>query len=445
MARGCGGLMLRSESKQQYLASFRREYGNGSGASPHWLKALRESAIGSFDKLGFPTQHDEDWKYTSIEPIVSQPFERRCEPAEIDAEAVLARSFGDANCNRLVFVNGVFVPRLSFCRDLPAGVRVGNLADVMRRDEEIVAGYLANGRYRTEAFFALNTAFMEDGAVIVLPPNCRLEAPLRVIFAVNTETKPLALHPRNLIVVGAGSELAVVESYVGLGSESYFVNAVTEIVAEDNCGIDYYRLQREADAGLHVGAVDVLLKRDCRFTSHTVTLAGALIRNDMHVGLDGEGSECILNGLYLLDGKQHVDNHTEIEHRRPRATSFELYKGILSGNSHGVFNGKIVVHKDAQKTDARQTNKNLLLSPGAAVNTKPQLEIHADDVKCSHGSTIGQLDADALFYLRSRGLDTHEAQSLLSYAFASDVVGRIRIPSLRARLDHYVLSTFGRN
>ncbi len=438
--------MLTSEIKQHYLSSFRQSYGNGRTAAPAWLRALRESAIGSFDKLGFPTRHDEDWKYTSIEPIVARPFERSREPADISAETVLARSFTDADCNRWVFVNGVFVPRLSLRRDVPANLRVENLAEAVRHDDQLLARYLAAcARHETEAFFALNTAFMEDGAVVIVPPDCRPEAPLHLIFVATAEKERIALYPRNLLLIGAGSEVKIVESYVGLGSGNYFVDAVTELIGEENSVIDYTQLQREGDAGLHIGAVDARLKRDCHFTSHAITLSGALVRNDVHVALDGEGSECILNGIYLLDSDQHVDNHTEIEHRQPKATSFELYKGILSGNAHGVFNGKIVVHKDAQKTDARQTNKNLLLSDRAAVNTKPQLEIHADDVKCSHGSTIGQLDPDALFYLRSRGLDTHEAQSLLSYAFASDVVGRVRIPALRARLDEYLLTKFGRN
>jgi Fe-S cluster assembly protein SufD len=438
--------MLTTASKEHYLSDFREGFDNGASRSPAWLKALRESAIGSFDRLGFPDRSDEDWKYTSVEPILSQRFERNRQAETVSAEAIMPRSFADSDCNRLVFVNGALAPQLSVRKDVPANVRVQSLANAINRDDDILAPYLAAcARHESEAFFALNTAFMEDGAVIQVPANCRLDTPLHLIFVSLVRERRIAQYPRNLLLVGSGSEVKIVESYIGLGAANYFVDAVTELVAEENSAIDYYRLQRESDAGFHIGAVDARLKRDCRFTSHCITLGGALVRNDLRVALDGEGSECVLNGLYLLDGEQHVDNHTEIEHTRPRATSFELYKGILSGHSHGVFNGKIVVHKDAQKTDARQTNKNLLLSEHAAVNTKPQLEIHADDVKCSHGSTIGQLDADALFYLRSRGLDMHEAQSLLSYAFASDVVGRIRIPSLRARLDEYLLTKFGRN
>ena len=439
-------MMVTSASKEHYLSAFTQDYGNGRSASPAWLKALRESAIGSFDRLGFPSRNDEDWKYTSVEPIVSEPFERERWSEPVDSETILPLSFTDPECNRLVFVNGSFVPELALWRDVTAAVRVQTLADAIKRDEQNLATYLAAcARHEREAFFALNTAFMEDGAVIIVPANCRLEAPLHLINVAIAGERRIALYPRNLLLVGTGSEVKIVESYLGLGRGSYLVDAVTELVGEENSAIDYYRLQRESDTGFHIGAVDARLKRNCRFTSHAITLAGSLVRNDVHVALEGEGSECVLNGIYLLDGQQHVDNHTEIEHKQPRTTSFELYKGILSGSAHGVFNGKIVVHKDAQKTDARQTNKNLLLSDHAAVNTKPQLEIYADDVKCSHGSTIGQLDADAVFYLRSRGLNSDEAQSLLSYAFASDVVGRIRIPSLRSRLDEYLLTKFGGN
>jgi Fe-S cluster assembly protein SufD len=226
--------------------------------------------------------------------------------------------------------------------------------------------------------------------------------------------------------------------------KAYFCNAVTELVGAQGAIVEHYRLQQESDAGFHIGTLEASLGRDCHLAAHALTLSGALVRNNVRILLNGEGSECVLNGLYLPDGKQHVDNFTEIEHRQPRARSLELYKGVLSGSSHGVFNGKIVVHKDAQKSDARQTNKNLLLSENAVVNTKPQLEIYADDVKCSHGSTIGQLDADAIFYLRSRGLDVAAARSLLSFAFASDVVGRVKIESLRQRLDAYLVERFAR-
>jgi Fe-S cluster assembly protein SufD len=435
------------ESKEHYLSAFRRNQTDVAAGAPRWLNDLRESAIASFNTLGFPTTRNEDWKYTNIDPIISLAFDRggNGQGKTLTADEIFSLSLTDFSCNRLVFVNGVQAPQLSSVRELPKGVLVQSLAETLKRNDDRLQPYLASyARYQREAFVALNTAFMEDGAVVFIPKGCRLEEPIYLIFVSMARERPVVSHPRNLIVMGSGSEAKIVESYVGLGAGAYFVNAVTELIGEDHAIVDHYRLQREAENGFHVGALEASLGRNCNGTTHGITLSGPLVRNDLHVVLNGEGSECVLNGLYLMDGQDHVDNHTEIEHVRPRARSLELYKGILSGRARGVFNGKIVVHKDAQKTDARQTNKNLLLSEGAGVNTKPQLEIYADDVKCSHGSTIGQLDRDALFYLRSRGMGIDDAQSLLSYAFASDVVGRIRIPRMRARLDDFLLTKFGR-
>jgi Fe-S cluster assembly protein SufD len=433
------------ETKEHYLSAFRENQTRRVDAPP-WLNGLRESAIASFKALGFPTRRSEEWKYTNVEPIVSLAFGHGNGQAKaLTADELLALSFADFSCNRLVFINGTHVAAFSALRELPEGVRVQSLRDALTHDDELLQLHFGRyARYQREAFVALNTAFMEDGAVIVLPAGRRLEEPIYLVFVSTGGEGPVASYPRNLIVLGAGSEAKIVESYVGLGTGAYFTNAVTELIGEENSIVDHYRLQRESKTGFHIGALEARVGGNGHCTAHSITLGGSLVRNDVRVVLDGEGSECFLNGLYLMDGKQHVDNHTEIEHVRPRATSLELYKGILGGSSRGVFNGKIVVHKDAQKTDARQTNKNLLLSEGAVVNTKPQLEIHADDVKCSHGSTIGQLDADALFYLRSRGIGREHAQSLLSYAFASDVVGRVKIPRMRARLDDFLLTKFGR-
>jgi Fe-S cluster assembly protein SufD len=317
---------------------------------------------------------------------------------------------------------------------------------MLRQNDGFLSTHLGRyTRHEHEAFAALNTAFVEDGAVIVVPERCRLTEPIYLVFASIAGERQVMSHPRILILLGAASEAKIVENYVGLNSASYFCNAVTELIGGADALIEHYRVQQESDSGLHVGTLEVELERGCQLTAHAVTLSGSLVRNNVHVVLDGEGAGCVLNGLYLADKQQHIDNFTEIEHAKPRATSLELYKGILSGSAHGVFNGRIVVHKDAQKSDAKQTNKNLLLSGNAMVNTKPQLEIYADNVKCSHGSTIGQLDADALFYLRSRGLGLDEARSLLSFAFASDVVGRIKVDSLRQRLDDYLVARFRRN
>jgi Fe-S cluster assembly protein SufD len=437
--------MTSSENTERYLAAYRQAKSRAAKGEPQWLCELRESGIASFAALGFPTLKNEDWKYTSVEPIAGQNFATaNGEGKGVSAADFIARSMVDPEAPRLVFVNGIFSSEYSQTTTLGRGVAVASLGAFFKTDEAKAAASL--GRYasgQAQPFVALNSAFLDDGAVVSIDAGCRAELPIYLVFVSTSAHQPVISHPRTLILLGAGSEAKIVESYLGLGG-GYFCNAVTELAGGADANVEHYRLQQEGEAGFHVGTLAAGLERGCQLTAHAVSLGGALVRNNVHVALIGEGSGCVLNGLYLADGKQHIDNFTEIEHVKPRATSLELYKGILSGSDHGVFNGKIVVHKDAQKTDARQTNKNLLLSADAMVNTKPQLEIYADDVKCSHGSSIGQMDADALFYLRSRGLGMEEARSLLSFAFASDVVGRMKIPALCQRLDDYLVARFGR-
>ena len=439
--------MQASESKELYLAAFKQYQNNGAAKNPAWLQQLRRSAIANFHELGFPTTRDEDWKYTSVEPITSIAFQRgNGDLRAMRVDEVLALALAEPDCNRLVFINGIHCPELSSVHGLPESVRIESLAALWKRNEDFLQPYLGrSARPSEQAFVALNTAFMEDGAFIFVPKNCKLEAPIHLIYVAMAKDEAVASYPRNLFILEDGSAARIVESYVGPGKGATFASAVTELQGGEDTTIDLYRLQREGAKGAHIGTLEAHLRRNCNFTAHAITLGGRLVRNDVHVVLDGEGSECLLNGLYLIDGKQHVDNETEIEHRRPRATSLEVYKGILSGSARGVFNGKILVHKDAQKTNARQTNKNLLLSADAMINTKPQLEIYADDVKCSHGSTIGQLDREALFYLRSRGLSLDDAQGLLRYAFASEVISRVKIDSLRGRLNDYLLNKFGKD
>jgi Fe-S cluster assembly protein SufD len=439
--------MLATEIKERYLSDFKKARPSANAAAPAWLDKLRDAGMASFQSLGFPTTRNEEWKYTNVEAIASQSFiQANGETARIDPARLSLRAFLDTECYRLAFANGVYAPQFSTLQGLPSGVRVQSLAEAIVQNDATVAAWL--GRYashRSQAFVALNSAFVGGGAVVVVPPGCRLAEPVHLVFASAAGDTPVISHPRILIVMGAGSEAQIVESYIGFERGRYFTNAVTELVGDADAVIEHCRLQQESDGGLHVGTLAAHLERGCRLTAHAVTLSGSLVRNNVRVVLDGEGAECVLNGLYLADGTEHVDNFTEIEHAKPRGTSSELYKGILSGRAHGVFNGKIVVQKDAQKTNARQTNKNLLLSSDAAVNTKPQLEIYADDVKCSHGSTIGQIDADAMFYLRSRGLGAGEARSLLSFAFASEVIGKITIDGLRRRLDDHLAARFHRD
>ena len=436
--------MITSESKERYLAAYREIKSSGAKRVPAWLDGLREAGIASFERLGFPTTAIEEWRYTNVEPIAAQTFGRANGEARLVSGAdIVARSMVDPAAPRLVFINGVYAPEISQTATLERGVVVTPLAEFIKGDEAAAARLGSIAGVRREPFVALNTAFLDDGALVSIAAGCRTTQPIYLVYVSTAANRPVVSHPRTLILLGAGSEARVVESYLGLGG-GYFCNAVSELVGGPDTVVEHYRLQQESDAGFHVGALAANLDRGCHLIAHAVSLSGALVRNNVRVTLDGEGAECVLNGLYLADGKQHIDNFTEIEHVKPRASSSELYKGLLGGSSHGVFNGRIVVHKDAQKTDARQTNKNLLLSADAVVNTKPQLEIYADDVKCSHGSTIGQMDEDALFYLRSRGIGMEEARSLLSFAFASDVVGRMKIPFLRARLDDYLIACFRR-
>ncbi len=439
--------MITADSKAQYLAAYKQVQSDATKRAPGWLSELREGGVASFDALGFPTLKNEDWKYTNLEPIAAQSFARANGAAKsVSAGDFIAPSMIDPAAPRLVFVNGIYSQEFSQTATLEPGVVVRSLGDFIKADDATAASSL--GRYASgqhQPFVALNTAFLEDGAVVSIAAGCRADRPIYLAFVSTTAGQPVVSHPRTLILLGAGSEAKIVESYLGLDGGGYFCNAVTELVGGPDSVVEHYRLQQEENvAGFHVGALTAHLERGCHLTAHAVSLGGALVRNNVRVTLNGEGAECVLNGLYLADGKQHIDNFTEIDHVKPRARSLELYKGILDGSAHGVFNGKIVVHKDAQKTDARQTNKNLLLSADAVVNTKPQLEIYADDVKCSHGSSIGQMDDDALFYLRSRGLGIEAARSLLSFAFASDVVGRMKIESLRQRLDDYLVARFGR-
>ncbi|MGZ8483730.1 MAG: Fe-S cluster assembly protein SufD [Candidatus Binatia bacterium] len=437
--------MLSAESKEPYIAAFKQLRAGGALPGPAWLEKLRQAGIASFDAMGFPTLKNEDWRYTNVEPIAAKSFvQANGEAKSIVGAQVFSRALIEIDAPRLTFVNGIYTAALSNISRLPQGLRLGPLAEFIDQGDTAVAAQLGQlARPEQQHFVALNSAFLGDGVVVSLAPGCRLERPIYLLFVSTSGALPVISQPRILLLLGAGSEAKIVESYLGESGKVYFCNAVTELVGAEDASIEHYRLQQDSDQGFHVGTLAASLARGCHLTAHAVTLSGALVRNNVRVLLNGAGAACVLNGLYLADGKQHVDNYTLIEHVSPRASSLELYKGVLGGAAHGVFNGKIIVHKDAQKSDARQTNKNLLLSDSAVIDSKPQLEIHADDVKCSHGSTIGRLDADAIFYLRSRGLDVAAARSLLSFAFASDVVRRLGIEHLRQRLDEYLVGRLG--
>ena len=371
------------------------------------IEDIRAEAKERFAEMGYPTTHDEDWRFTSVAPIARV------------AQALLPAA-----------------PAL-----LPAqipGVRICSLAEALLNEPGLVEPYLARyASYQTNAFVALNTANFANGLFIHIPKGAVIEEPIRLVYKSFANGLPTVSYPRNLIVAAADSQATIIETYEGSGG-TYLTNSVTEIVAGDHTVIDHYKLQTESPNAFHVATLQIQLGRDTNFRSHSLSFGGALVRNDVNAVLS-EGSECTLNGLYLVNGAQHIDNHTSIDHAKPHAASHELYKGILDGKSSAVFNGKILVHKDAQKTDAKQTNKNLVLSEESVINTKPELQIHADDVRCTHGATIGQLDAEGMFYLQSRGIGKVEARNLLVVAFARDIVDRIKVEPLRDRLEKLLL------
>jgi len=433
------------QEKETYLSQFARLEKRLAGNRQPWFHRTRKAAISHFAELGFPTTRHEEWKFANVAPLTKIPF-RPVEGSERDGvtdESLKRFTFGGLNCTQLVFVNGRFAEELSTIGPLHNGLKVGSLAAALDSDRERVEPYLArHAVYKDQAFVALNTAFVEDGAFVFVPPGKIVEHPLHLLFVSTSPGEPTVSHPRNLIVVGDNSQITIVESYVGLDDSLYFTNAVTEIIAGQNAVIDHCKLQQESEKAFHIATLAVHQDRASNFTSHSISLGGAFVRNDVNAKLDAEGVECTLNGLYVAGGDQLVDNHTLIDHAKPHCNSHEVYKGVLDGKSKGVFNGKIIVRPDAQKTDAKQTNKNLLLSDKAVIDTKPQLQIYADDVKCTHGATIGQLDNDAIFYLRSRGIGPEDARNMLTYAFANDILSRIKIDAVRTHLDAALLSWF---
>ncbi len=411
------------------------------GNGPAWLDALRASARKRFDERPLPTTRDEAWRFTSIASIMRTAFGAAIEgPLNGPAECMLAGlRVADHRGPEIVFVNGRHAPEIS-ASGSGDDVEVLSLRDAVARQPGKLEPLLGQVSGAEQNVFAdLNASMADDGAVVFLAPGRRAVEPVHLLFlSTSSPGAPTASHPRTLIVAGRGSEGRVVETYGGPPGETYLANAVTEIVLEDGAGLEHVRLQREGVDGFHLATTAVVVGRHARFSSHSVSVGGALSRHDLRVLLSGPGAECVLNGLFVGRGTQHVDHHTWVDHAVPHGTSRELYKGILDERAHGVFDGKVLVRAGASKTDAQQTNKNLLLSREALVDSVPALEILTDDVKCKHGSTTGQLDENALFYLRSRGLGEAQARSLLTYAFASDLVQKLPVPAVRAGLERFL-------
>jgi Fe-S cluster assembly protein SufD len=434
------------DMKNWYLANFDffESKLNGRGAIP--FHETRRAAISRFSALGFPTPRHEEWKYTNVAPLLRHKFKLAQEAIYLTKAALAEFVFAGLPQNLLVFVNGRFAKELSHVESRVQGLVIDSLSQVLQRGDEITGKYLGRyADYENETFIALNTAFADDGAFIRVPRNTVLDEPIHLLNISDSSKSSFLAHPRNLLIIGAGSQVQIIESYHHLASQAYFNNIVTEMVVEENAIVDHVRIQNESRQAYHVAAREVHQEKGSVYSSISIDLGGALVRNNFNLRLQAENCEGNLFGFYMAAGQQHVDNHTLIDHAMPHCNSKEHYKGILDDKAHGVFNGKVMVRPDAQKTNAYQSNQCLLLSNEATINAKPQLEIFADDVKCSHGAAIGQLDEDAAFYLRSRGIGEEEANAMLRYAYASEVLDHIKIAPVRERLDKMVNAGFKEN
>lgn len=414
-----------------------------NGESKTSFHQLRRAALQTFERLGFPTIRNEEWKYSNLSAMLREPFTLHTEATLTAADLDILR-IPNLEGNILYFVNGVYRPELSRIVSPESQLQLKNLAEVLKTDPDAVGAHFARyADFQANAFTALNTALATDGVFIRVPDGQTVEAPIILRFVTDAREKSQASQPRNLIIIGRHAAVKIAESFRTLGDHASLVNTVTEISLARDARIEYYKIQDESARGYHIGTTQVNQSDNSHFHSTTVTVNGGFVRNDLNITLDGQHCEAFLNGLYMPNGRQHVDNHTLVDHAQPNSYSNELYKGILNDNSTGVFNGKIYVRPDAQKTNAFQSCKNVVLSPGASMNTKPQLEIYADDVKCSHGTTTGKLNEEALFYLQSRGIPKDQAKTLLMYAFAEEVISQIQIEPIRNYLSGAVAQKLG--
>lgn len=416
-----------------YLGAFERISSILPGHQSGWLHEARKAALERFVHQGFPSQHDEDWKYTNVAAIEHGRFCVLSAPSHLYLSAqVNAHALPGAHL--LVFVNGRLEPGLCRTGRLQPGVVLGSLGYILEQKPDGLDETLLLGNATTTSPFAdLNLSFMADGAYIRLPPGTVIKAPIQILCIASEAN--LAIQPRHLVLAAADSSATLIEQHVATSETSYFTNTVTHIALGPGASIEHYKLQQESPSAFHIAEIEVSQGANSHFSSGSFALGARLARTGINVALRAEGAVCDLIGLYLADGRQHLDHHTRIDHLQPRGTSREFYKGVLSGASRGVFNGRVVVHPDAQGSDAFQANHNLLLSENAEIDTKPQLEIWADDVKCSHGATVGQLDEEQVFYLRTRGMAQGAARALLTRAFAREVVDRVRLPALQEKLD----------
>lgn len=433
-----------NDFKDQLLTAFRtnEELMNGERKAP--IHQLRRAALKQFEQLGFPTLRHEEWKYSNVSSLIKEDFDLDT-TSSLTIDDLAPLEIPNLEGNLLYFVNGRYHPELSRIVSPANELQITSFAESLKADPDFISAHFAHyADYQDNAFTALNTALATDGVVIRVPANTTVEQPVILRFITDSRVKNIASQPRNLISIGKNAEVMVAESYRTLGEKASFVNVVTEIVLDRDARMQYYKVQDETDQAYHIGTTQVHQSDNSHFYSATVTLNGNFVRNNLNIVLNGQHAEAFMYGLYMPNGRQHVDNHTLVDHAMPNSYSSELYKGILDDNSTGVFNGKIFVRPDAQKTNAYQSCKNVVLSAGASMNTKPQLEIYADDVKCSHGTTTGKLNDEALFYMRSRGIPKDEARTLLLYAFSQDVLSQIKIQPIREYLERVVTEKLGK-
>ncbi len=424
---------------QDILQQFTAFEASLNGQAKGIMHDTRKKAIIMLEKLGFPTTKHEEWKYTNLKNLLSKNY--------VVAENYIPKAnfsktllqLENVNENVLVFVNGCFIKELSWLSVDDNKIIIENLSEAAQKHPATIEKHF--GKYANDeenSMVAYNTAFAKQGVFIHVKANTVLNVPIFIHYITDSSENNVLSQPRNLIIVEPNSKVTIIEKYKSFGENSGFVNMVTELVAKQNSEIDHYRLQNDMPTVSHISTTQVFQERDSRYTNSTISLNGELIRNNLNVVIHGENCETTMNGLFAPTGKTHIDNHTLADHQKPHSVSHELYKGLLDGNATGVFNGKIFVRQDAQKTNAFQSNKNILLSPHASINTKPQLEIWADDVKCSHGCTTGALDEEPMFYLRSRGIPETEARALLMFAFAEDVLSRIKVTPLRLYVEKVI-------
>ena len=426
---------INNDLKQQLVADFQAAEGRLNGETKSEVHRKRREAIRNFENLGFPTIRHEEWKYSNVSNLVKQVFDFNA-ATEFGQEEIEALEIPNLQGNVLYFVNGVYKSELSHVVSPESQLQILNFAQAIKDRPELLSSYFAKyANYQDEAFTALNTAFAHDGVVIHVPAGKIVEEPIILRFITDARHLNTASQPRNLIVVGKNAEVKMAESFRTIGNNASFTNVVTEVVVEENANVQYYKVQNETDKSYHIGTTQVSQKDNSHFYAVSVTINGGFVRNNLNIVLDGQNCEAFMYGLYFPNGKQHIDNHTLVDHAKPNSFSNELYKGILKDKSTGVFNGKIFVREYASKTNAYQSCRNVMLSDDASMNTKPQLEIYNDDVKCSHGTTTGKLNDEALFYMRSRGIPKAEATTLLMYAFCEDVISQIKIDPIREYLE----------